>query len=338
MLLLALALAASPPLIFADHDADAEVARVAALRDGAVETLAEVSIRTGYTPIGSVSPDGLHAVFTVVAPGLGHPERTGELYLLDIRTRALTALARGVVAPERPRFTADGSRVLFVRLGDQREPSPEASKRGELATADWRLESIALDGSNERTVQSVSAYGLNVAGVRSGRVVFYVVNRAEAALYECADTGGVARKVASLPEGPFARDFSVVGPTLIFATLADRAQRTYAVETLDLDSGSCAFVVRSPSDHLSPLAGPPGTLYSRPTENGEGLARVGTSQVFEATTGARLSPLASTPDQLHIAVRREEARAERLLVLDAGKSSEVPTRGFFSVLGFGAAP
>jgi hypothetical protein len=342
-LLVGLAATAQPALLFADQPRDAEAFHVRALVDGRVVELAHVAVRADHSPVGTVSPDG-HTLLLASTPPDGERTQRGELLAVNLATGTVQRLATGILALERPRFTQDGKRALFVRLRDFAEPAPEHMKQGELGQVTTELWSVGLDGAGERRLAGVRAFGVNLVGTTPGLVWLYRVDREGVEVDTVADMGGEVQRRFALPHGPFARDFSIAGDALVLSTATDGAHGVHAVESYALSDGQRRSLVQAVSPRLAPLATGRGVLFSQPAVESDGtvddvLTLLGGREPLLAGPPASTYAEAATPDLGLVAVRRVDAAGAHLVWLDrrgaAPEAAQVPTDEDFTVFGFG---
>jgi hypothetical protein len=199
---------------------------------------------------------------------------------------------------------------------------------------------IALPGGETRTLATDRGYGLFLAGAAGETLVLYRVAADGAAFYTVPLDGGALKRLSATPAGPFARDFSVQGKELVFASRGKGAG--YAIFSIDLDTGAIRERVTRTSDHASPLSTPGALLYTSAVSEGMEQLVVLDGAGTAALTRPEGIPLleATSADGFQICFRKQLPTAQELWRLDrrTRDTSRVDTKGFFSVAGFGEVP
>ncbi len=328
------AFAAQPALIWSQQQpADENAVFVAQGLTGEPRALFSLPVAPGYVPLASLSPDGGQLVATTL-PG-GHPERDGLLWRVDLRSGVVRQIDSGVLYMERPIALAGGA-TLYMKVTDVLPALPERSRLGELDVVETEVRLLPNDGP-ALTLHTDRGYGLHFAAVAGDELVLYRVARDEAAFYALPLKGGELRRLAAAPTGPFARDFSLRGRTLVFA--ATRGGDTRAsLYGLDLDRGTLRAIDVAENGYPAPLASANRLYYVAGAPGAERLVLAG-KEPRVLLDGGIPFPLAAG-DGL-VAVRRQTAVAQELWLIETGVEGakrRLPADGYFSVAGIGEAP
>lgn len=122
------------------------------------------------------SPDGSRLAFR------GNRAGDGEIYLLDLRSGALTNLTNSPAAEFQPAWSPDGQRIAFV------------------SNREGRGEIHLLTLATGETVRLTDTGGWGPAWSPDGRQIAYYAGRREPGLYLVPVAGGPAQRVAALGE------------------------------------------------------------------------------------------------------------------------------------------
>lgn len=234
--LLASLLSAAPAsgdawLVGSDQSRDASEAAIFAARPGERIELASIGVLENYAPILRLSPSG-QTLFILRQTVPNHPQGTGEILALDLKTRALRTIAAGADAD--PFLALSDSTVAYLETLNSRP------QEGDFDHVTLSV-TLSADGERRELARLDGIYGAALAGASSIGLILYVVGLEEAAFYllpidETALSGGLMR-IARAPTGPFAREFAVHGRSLFFSARSpgDGIHRLYELELPDLD-------------------------------------------------------------------------------------------------------
>lgn len=252
-------------LVYTDMARDDTALSIVAARPGERHVVGTLDVLPGMEPFSRMSQDG-RSLFMARHTDFNHPERSALLYRFDLVERRMELVAEGVDAvPPQPLGPRS---VAWFETTDIHPVDEERAAMGELFSVDMDVMG-SFDGQKVRLARFEGVYGAHFAGLTEDGVVLYVVSRAEAAFYvlplerALADrASGVIRgrtpdrsplvpaaieskssavppsgiiRVGKAPAGPFARDFTISGKTLLFGSLnGDRT--TKGLYGISLDS------------------------------------------------------------------------------------------------------
>lgn len=325
----------SPWLIWSQQGPSDAVSQLVAGRPGQTRRIGSLPVRPDHEPRLALSKDGAWLLATTSTGR--DPELGATLWRIRLSTGEATRVAEGV-SYSKPLALPDG-RGVFLRVAAF---TPAAAESSPLDFEGRTVEVQALDADG--TAKRLAAFdclGLHLAGVFGDRVVVYAVTRDEASFHAVSLSGSFPpRRLAATPAGPFARDFSVAGSRLVFASLRP-ASRDHAVYALDLDDGQLRVLVETGADEPMPLASGARFVYTRRGGAGHELLS-SNGETAEPQLATRGLPVALAIDGAGhlVAFRKQLSAAQQLWWFDATarQAHRLETLRHFTVAGFAELP
>lgn len=300
-------------------------------------SIATLPVAAGFEPRAHVSRRGSYLAATTLTRSRNR-ERGGTLWRIGLPGGEPAIVDQDVHYLQRPLALDDG-RIIYLKVSGEHPAPLERTRHGELDEATTAVR-VALPGGETRTIATDRGYGLFLAGVGGEALVLYRVAADGAAFFTVPLAGGALERLSEAPAGPFARDFSIQGKELTFASRAKDA--TYAIFSLNFETGSIRARVRGTSDHATPLSTVGALLYTSAVSEGLEQLVVVDGTGTTALTRSEGVPLleAASADGAQICFRKQLPTAQELWRIDrrTRDTSRVDTKGFFSVAGFGEVP
>lgn len=214
----------------------------------------------GGTVKGALLPQGRTVVAIADVEAARDPSWGAALFRLE-EGREPTRLADRVYTSTRPLVLADG-RVLVQRGRAGDEPSAESDS---LRIDEITIDAVDSTSGSITTLHAYSGYLAFLAGALDREAFVYRVGPNGADLVAIDVTTGALRTLVPALL-PFARDFSVDGENraILFTQRDQRSSQVWAVERLDLATGTRTRLLTGPRMALVPHALPGGRVALNP--------------------------------------------------------------------------